>query len=207
MRRTTTLLGLALAAALLGACGASPVYLLGSDLTNPPQWSPGDRWIFRQVSGSASGVVVTHEVIEVTPEGYLMRITRLNQELTRFWTRTLAVSHHEVHGQPVNRFEPPALYFAWPLATGKQWTQAFGYRDGQRDGRYTNTWRVAPKDEMVDVTAGWFPALRIERLGADGQRLEVYWYAPAVRYWARHEDATNGFVDILLEFRTGTPPS
>ena len=60
---------------------------------------------------------------------------------------------------------------------------------------------------MVDVTAGWFPAIRIERLGADGQRLEAYWYAPAVRYWARHEDNTNGFVDMLLEFRTARRPA
>jgi hypothetical protein len=207
MRRAAVCLGLVVAAALLGACTKQPVYLTDSELVGPPKWSPGDRWMFRRVSPQVSGVVVTHEVVEVTADGYLMRITRLNQELTRYWTRDLALSHHEVHGQLLNRFEPPARYFAWPLVAGKTWTQEFAYRDGQRDGRFTNVWRVSAEKEWVDVTSGWYPAIRVERLGADGQRLEAYWYAPAVRYWARHEDNANGFVDILLEFRTATPPS
>lgn len=207
MRRPAAVLGLALAAGLLGACYAQTIYLTEAQLVGPPLWSPGDRWMFRRLTSGVAGVVVTHEVVEVTADGYLMRIMRQNQELMRFWTRDLRVSHHAVQGQPLNRFEPPALYFAWPLAKGKMWTQEFFYRDGKNDGRYTNTWRVSMQDEMVDVTAGWFPAIRVERLGADGQRLEAYWYAPAIRYWARHEDNTNGFVDILLEFRSAMPPT
>jgi hypothetical protein len=207
MKFPAAFLALGLAAALLGACTKQPVYLLDSELVAPPSWSPGDRWIFRQVSGTATGVTTTHEIVEVTSAGYVMRITRLNQEMTRYWTRDLSLSHHEVRGQPLNRFEPPAQYFAWPLVTGKTWTQQFAYRDGQRDGQFTNVWRVSQEKEWVDVTGGWFPAIRVDRLGADGQRLESYWYTPAVKYWARHEDSVNGFVDLLLEFRTGTPPA
>ena len=119
MRRAAAFLGLALAVALLGACGQAAGVPAGLRAGVTAQVEPGGPLDVPPGLATASGVVVTHEVVEVTAEGYIMRITRLNQELTRYWTRDLAMSHHEVHGQPLNRFEPPALYFAWPLVDGK----------------------------------------------------------------------------------------
>ncbi len=190
---------LALLATLLGCAKQAPTIPAAS--LGPPTWAVGDRWLFRRVPRAAgTPVAVTHEVIEATADGYAVRITRLNQELVRWWTPELGLVRHEVAGRALNSFEPPARYFAWPLAPGKSWSQDYVYRDGQRDGRYTNTWRIAKEAETVDVAAGWFVALRIERFGVDGQRLEAYWYAPDVRYWVRLEDDVNRYVEELLEF-------
>jgi hypothetical protein len=185
---------------LAGACAATvdppPAAQLGR-----PEWRVGDRWLFRRIAFAGSTVMVTHEVTEATAEGYLMRITRLNHELTRHWTRDLALRRHTVRDEVLNQFEPPARYFSWPLLPGKTWRQEFEYRDGRADGRYANTWRVAKEAERIDITAGWFVALRVERLDAAGQPLETYWYVPVVRYWVRHVDHVNGFGEELVEFR------
>jgi hypothetical protein len=149
--------------------------------------------------------MVMHEVTEATPDRYTMRITHLNSELTRHWTRDLHLAEHTVHGRPLNRFEPPAMYFAWPLAPGKTWTQAFEYRGGQADGAYTNTWQVAREPERLDVVAGVFVALRIERRGGGGEPLDTYWYVPQARYWVRFADHVNRFTEDLVELRPGSP--
>ncbi len=164
----------------------------------------GDRWIFRRIPALGTSTTVTHEVIEATPEGYALRMTRLNQEITRHWTRDLGLSHHTVQGRPLSRFEPPAMYFSWPLALRKAWTQEFDYQDGRRDGRYTNRWRVAERAERVDVLGDLFIALRIERRGGGDEPLDTYWWVPEVRYWARFVDHLNNYTEELVEFRPGS---
>ncbi len=167
-----------------------------------PEWKVGDRWVFRRNPTSSLGGVaslVTHDVVEATPEGYTMRITRLNEEFTRYWTRELHLSRQESRGRPINRFEPAARYFDWPLMPGKSWSQEFEYRDGKSDGRYANTWQVAPQLARVDVLAGVFLAVRVDRLGGAGERLDSYWYSPPVRYWVRFEDYARHYMEELAE--------
>ena len=113
-----------------------------------PEWKVGDQWVFRRTPTSTLGGVTslaTHDVIEATAEGYTMRITRLNDEFTRYWTRDLHLSRQESRGRLLNRFEPAARYFDWPLVPGKSWSQEFEYHDGTSDGRYRNTWQVSPR--------------------------------------------------------------
>lgn len=202
MSRHFALLGLA---ALLAGCASSGPPTPPKEALVRPEWRVGDRWVFRRTPSSGPSVIVTHEVVEATPEGYAMRITRLNQELTRRWSPELGVSGHEAQGRPVNRFEPAARYFDWPLALDKTWSQEFEYRDGRADGRYENRWRIAKEPAMVDVSAGWFLTLKIERFGGDGRRLEAYWYAPEVRYWVRLEDDQGRYVEELVEVRAQKP--
>jgi hypothetical protein len=145
--------------------------------------------------------MVTHEVTEARADGYAMRVSSSSQDVTRHWTPALEVAGHTAQGRPLNHFEPAARYFDWPLALGKAWSQAFEYRDGRTDGRYENRWRVAKEPATVEVAAGWFITLKIERLGGDGQRLEAYWYAPAVRYWVRLQDDLGRYSEELVEVR------
>jgi hypothetical protein len=200
-RRTLRLLVLLGLGALLGACLKPGIPAPPPEALVTPVWRVGDRWVFHRTVAGAPVVVVTHEVIEATPEGYVVRITRLNQELIRRWTAELGVAGHDLGGRPLNRFEPAARYFDWPLALGKVWSQSFEYRDGRSDGRYENHWRIGKEPAQVDVPDGRYITLKIERLGGDGRRLEAYWYSPLVRYWVRLEDDQNRYVEQLFEFR------
>ena len=199
MRASRALVGLLLAAAAAGCASAPdppPAARLGR-----PEWKVGDRWIFRRTPALGASTLVTHEVVEATPEGYAVRMSRLNQEITRHWTRELHLSHQTVGGRPLNRFEPAAMYFSWPLAPGKGWSQEFDYQDGKSDGRYANRWRIAEKAERVDVLGGLFIALRIERRGGGDELLDTYWYVPEARYWVKFVDHPNGYTEELVEFR------
>jgi hypothetical protein len=166
-----------------------------------PDWKVGDRWTFRRTPQLGASMMVQHEVIEATPDGYVMRVTRLNQEITRHWTRDLHLRQQTLRGQPLSRFDPPAMYFSWPLDLGKSWTQEFDYQDGRADGHYTNRWQVEKHAEQIDVVAGTFLAIRIDRLDGDGQPLDAYWYVPAARYWVRFLDLVNQVSEELIEFR------
>ncbi len=172
----------------------------GGDAVPRPEWRVGDRWVFRRSAGSDAPAVVTHEVREATPDGYAVRITGLDREIVRHFTPDLHVSRQTVGGDAAT-FEPPAMYFAWPLTLGKGWSQEFEYRDGRHDARYTNHWRVAERPEAVDALGAVFRAVKIEHLGSRRERLQTYWYAPAVRYWVRLENHVSGFSEELVEFR------
>jgi hypothetical protein len=194
-------LGLLALAALVPGCASPGPPAPPKEAMARPEWRVGDRWLFRRTPGQGPSIMVTHEVTEARADGYTMRISSSSQDLTRHWTPALEVAGHTVQGRALNRFEPAARYFDWPLALGKAWSQDFEYRDGRADGRYENRWRVAKEPAMVDVAAGLFLTLKIERLGGDGQRLEAYWYAPAVRYWVRLQDDLGRYTEELVEFR------
>lgn len=191
--------------ALVAGCASGPPPPPPAELQRP-EWTVGDRWVFRRTSTSSLGGVATlvvHEVVEATADGYTMRVTRLGQEYTRRWTPDLHLVWQEVRGRPPGRFAPPARYFDWPLMPGKTWTQAFAYSDGTSDGRYANTWRVSLA--RVDVVAGQFVAIRVDRLGGGNEPLDSYWYVPPLRYWVRFEDYVNQYVEELVESRRSSP--
>jgi len=58
--------------------------------------------------------------------------------------------------------------------------------------------------ERVHTLAGSFYAVRIERWGSRGERVDTYWYSPRVRYWVRLESYANGYAEELVEFRIST---
>jgi hypothetical protein len=161
----------------------------------------GDRWLFKRIPAVGTPTFNTHEVIEATAEGYAVRMTRLGQEVIRYWTPDFHLERQTVGNRQLNRFEPAAHYFEWPLRPGKGWTQEFDYEDGKADGHYVNQWRVALEGQRLDLPSGFFIGLRIDRLGADGQPLETYFYVPELRYWARFIDHPNRYMEELAEFQ------
>jgi hypothetical protein len=163
-----------------------------------PEWRVGDRWVFRRTALGGASVVVAHEVVGATADGYTVRLRGVAGDVTRAWTRDLELLTETSSDGTVARYAPPARLFAWPLVPGEAWTQEFAFTDGRRDGRYANTWRVGARVEPVDVIAGRFYTLRLERWGG-AQRIETYWYNARVRYWVRLEDYVRGYVEELVE--------
>jgi hypothetical protein len=198
-RRGWHLAGLVLLLAGCAGLGSTPEGL-PPELAQRPVWRVGDRWVFARTSVAGVVRVVTYEVVDDTAEGYLMRISGVGPSMVRWWTKDLHVVRQTVGDRPLNAFEPPARYFAWPLALGAEWRQEFEYRDGRHDGRYVNLWRIADGLEPVAVLNGQFPAIRIDQLDAQGQPLQTYWYVPAVRIWAKFQSYRDGYVEELMEF-------
>jgi hypothetical protein len=190
----------AVAVTLLAACVGAGARQAREEVPRP-EWQVGDRWVFQRTLASGALTIVTHEVREATADGYTMRISGLDQEIVRYWTRDLHIWRQTTAGVPTVGFDPAAMYFAWPLRLGREWTQEFEYRSGDSTDRRTNHWRVAREPSTVDVLAGTFRVLKVEHLGAGQERLDAYWYAPRVRYWVRFENYVAGFSEQLLEYR------
>jgi hypothetical protein len=166
-----------------------------------PEWRVGDRWVFKRTTLAGASIVVTHQVVAATQEGYTVQIRGLEPPGTRQWTSDVHLVQETVGGGATARYEPPARYFMWPLKPGGTWEQAFQYTDGRSDGRYVNTWKVSDTIEPIDTVAGRFYTLRVERASGT-QRLETYWYTPRIRYWVRLEDYLRGYVEELVEARS-----
>jgi hypothetical protein len=186
---------------LLAGCAATRPEALPPELAARAEWRVGDRWVFVRTTAAGVVRVVTYEVVADEADGYQMWIEGLGPGIMRWWTRDLHLVRQAVADRPLNRFEPPARYFVWPLAFGATWRQEFEYRDGRHDGRYVNQWRVAERLEPVAVLLGSFPAVRLDQLDGGGQPLATYWYVPAVRFWAKFQSYTEGYVEELMEFR------
>ena len=195
-------LGLAAAVLLSGGCATDAAKEEDERQAVPrPEWRVGDRWIFNRTVLTGATVVVTHQVIAATTDGYTVRIQGLAADVTRQWTFDLHLAQETVGSGTPARFQPPAPYFEWPLKPGATWNQEFQYTDGRADGRYANTWKVASTIQPLDTVAGRFYTLRVERWSGT-QRLEAYWYSPRIRYWVRLEDYARGYVEDLVEVRS-----
>lgn len=192
-------LAVALLALLAAACATGPGGREASLEALPaPEWRVGDRWVFRRSTLGGATLVVTHQVVRATAGGYTVRVLGLGDAVGRQWTRALALAEETAGDGTTVRYEPPLPLFTWPLAPGQTWSREFGYVDGRHDGRYLNSWRVGAAVEPVDVVAGRFYTVRIERW-AGPDRLETYWYNARVRYWVRLEDYRRGYVEELVE--------
>lgn len=199
-RRRVALLGL-MALAGVGCATENEKLKQEQDAVPRPDWRLGDRWLVQRSTLSGAPVILTHQVVSATTEGYTVRVLGLASEVTRQWTRDFHLMQEAIGNGPVTRYQPPVSYFMWPLKPGDTWTQEFLYTDGRNDGRYTNSWKVGTTIEPIDTVAGRFYTLRVER-SSEAQRLEAYWYSPRARYFVRHEDYLRGFVEELVEIRS-----
>jgi hypothetical protein len=194
----TILLAMAVTA---GCATGSAKETAEQEIVTRPEWRVGDRWSFRRTSLSGAPVVVTHQVVAATMDGYTIRVFGLSAEATQQWTPDLHLARETLGDGTTIRYAPPAPYFTWPLKLAATWAQEFQYTDGRNDGRYANTWKVSQGIEAIDTVTGRFYVLRVERWSG-AQRLEAYWYSPRVRYWVRLEDYLRGYVEELVEFRS-----
>jgi hypothetical protein len=204
-RRSIAGLGILLfAAVLLGGCPLDMHKTAAekdSDAVPQPEWRVGDRWSFKRTTLTGASGVVTHQVVGATTDTYTVKVLGLGGDVTREWTTDFHLARETFPDGTTARYQPPALFFNWPLKLGATWSQEFQYSDGRNDGRYSNTWKVAEGIEAIDTVAGRFYVLRIERWSGT-RRLVAYWYSPRIRYFVRLEDYLGGYVEELVEYKT-----
>ena len=125
--------GLAVLVIAIGGCAtpatstASPPPVPASvpPASSPPEWRPGDRWVYGWTSGSETGTK-TVEVVEIREINkvafYLVRVG----DLEHFYTRELHWAGTMREQKVESRMSPPVPWFVWPLEGGRRWTHKIG---------------------------------------------------------------------------------
>ncbi len=208
-RRGSRALGLAgLMALLLGGCVAPtiPPPVPGGSAQQPimasapPEWRPGDQWVYGWTSGPTSGIK-TVEVLEIreinTVSFYLVKVGEAEQ----FYTRDLQWAGGMRDEKVQARMIPPQPWFMWPLEPGRRWAHHGTYEDAGGKRPHNDSFSVIGA-EVVEVPAGRFGALKVVR-ETDTRDSDQYWYAPEVRFYVkwvgRRGDAQ--FEEQLREYR------
>ena len=169
-------------------------------VSTPPEWRPGDRWVYGWTSGSEAGAK-TVEVVEIREINkvrfYLVRVG----DLEHFYTRDIQWAGTMREQKVESRMSPPEPWFVWPLEEGQRWTHHATYEDGKGRSEVTDRFSVVTT-EVVEVPAGRFNAVKVVR-ETDRRDVDEYWYAPDVRFYVkwigRRGDAQ--FEEQLREYR------
>ncbi len=178
---------------------AAPASAL-APITSPPEWRPGDRWVYGWTSGSETGTK-TVEVVEIREINkvtfYLVRVG----DLEHFYTRELQWAGTMREQKVESRMSPPQPWFVWPLEGGRRWTHHATYEDANSKTEVADRFSVV-STELVEVPAGRFNAVKVVR-ETDRRDVDEYWYAPDVRFYVkwvgRRGDAQ--FEEQLREYR------
>ncbi len=179
---------------LLGACvaPATPPPAPGTPLQQPitvsapPEWRPGDQWVYTWTSGPTGGPTSgtkTVEVLEIreinTVPFYLVRIGAAEQ----FYTMTLQWAGSMRDRKVQARMIPPQPWFMWPLEPGRSWVHHGTYEDGSGKRSHNDSFSVVG-EEVVEVPAGRFNTLKVVR-ETDSRDADQYWYASEVRFYVK----------------------
>jgi hypothetical protein len=181
-------------AALLGACAPRPLGVYEPTQVPAPSWRVGDQWVYRRTDayrGLDAGTI-TREVVGRGADGVL-QVTSRDQagrllDDARFTAPGRLVSGTLSEDGPVTgSFDPPLEIYAFPLASGKAWRQAFYRIDSGGLRRYGTVGSSAEGWETLRAAGREVRALAIRRwwnLGpkdsfhGDSLRSELEWYAP-----------------------------
>lgn len=187
-----------------------------TSVSAPPEWRPGDRWVYGWRSGAESGTK-TVEILEIQEINnvpfYLVRVG----DLEHFYTRDLHWAGSMREQRVEARMVPPQPWFVWPLEAGRRWTHRGTFEEPRGKKQHNDVFAVVGA-ETVEVPAGRFSALKVVR-EADRRESDEYWYAPEVRFYVkwigRRGDVQ--FEEQLREYRAAprlipgprpsTPPS
>jgi hypothetical protein len=217
-RRVQRLCWVLIAVWLVSGCaaGGSPpgVSADHAGVAAPPEWRPGDVWVYDWSAGAGTGVK-TVEVLEVRGINqvayFLVRIA----DVDHFYTKDLHWAGSMRDGKIEARMTPPQPWYQWPLEVGRRWAHKGVYE--QQGGSFPkdDTFAVVGS-ETIEVPAGQYRAFKIVRETRD-RDFDAYWYVPEIRshvkWIGRRGDAQ--FEESLREYRpaprqvlpTGSLPS
>lgn len=168
----------------------------------PPEWRPGDRWVYRWRSAEQSGDRIV-EVVEIRSMGGVRYYVARSDNVHEYWTPELHWAALVRDTKVEARMLPPEPWFVWPLEVGRRWTHSGVFED--REGRRESTHQFQVEAaETVEVPAGRFDTLRVVR-ETTTLHFDRYWYAPEVGSyvkWTGRRGHTEFAVE-LMEFRAG----
>lgn len=191
---------LLLAAAALPACAAPP---RESAPPGAARWTPprtGQRWRYAEINrynGQLRAEVVA-QVVESEPSGLRIALSssgprKRDDEIYADPTHIVQESAYDY----TQVFEQPVAVLPEPLAAGASTSLRTRYRTPVNDDRLAwGDWLVARGWQRVQVPAGEFLALRVDRLihfrhvdlwREDCTRYDYAWYVPEVGRWVRRE--------------------
>jgi hypothetical protein len=156
-----------------------------------PRWDVGDSWTYAWDSprgkGTFTWVVERVETIDGTDYHVVSGGSSSSAHLLYYRTADLAYLMDVADGDVEVRVTPPQILYAWPLAPGATWEQAFTVE--RPKNRTTEEIRRTCKvegEETVAVPAGSFETLRVTCRNVRTGRVDTErWYAPQVRHVVR----------------------
>ena len=186
-------------AALLAGCATRPLIAPPAAEPAPPRVGLGDRWRYAVVNRFNGSRLAesTAEVVALTPE---LRLRVTDSSGRQVPDETYAGPWRVVQEPAYDRaqvFDDPVPLVPGRLVVGARERTTTAYRvQGSDELHSWSDWLDAVGWERVQVPAGEFDALRVERsivfTHADrwrhsSQRNETLWYAPAVNRWVMRE--------------------
>lgn len=171
-------------------------------VNTPPDWRPGDRWVYAWTSDARSGPKNGMKNVEVVElwESQAIYLVKVG-DIELFYTKELQWAGSMRDGKVQARMTPPQPWFVWPLEAGRHWTHRGTYEDTTGKSTYHDRFSVVGA-EVVEVPAGRFNALKVVR-ETDTRDADQYWYAPEVRFYVKWIGRRGGdeFEEVLREYR------
>ncbi len=156
-----------------------------------PAWKPGYEWAFRWESPRGKGTFVWSVDREELVDGVECYVVKAGEQREIYWRKTdLAYYMDKVSGVVEERSTPAELRYAWPLETGKTWTQTFHYeRLRDRTTQEIASACQVEGEETITVPAGTFRTFKIVcRSQRTGSLRHESWYSPEVKQKVRERD-------------------
>ncbi len=172
---------------------------------SPPEWRPGDRWVYDWTSRNQTGTK-TVEVLEIKEVNqvpyYVVRIG----DVDHYFTLDFKWSGSVRKGRVEARMVPPQPWLIWPLEVGERWAHRGIYEQRKKKDLQNDTFAVVTS-ETIGVPAGRFQAFKVVR-ESPGRDSDQYWYAPQVRWYVKWIGRRGEveYEERLREYRAAPPP-
>jgi len=156
-----------------------------------PVWKIGDKWTYKNVTGT----FWTKEVVEVTEDLFIMKITG-TKPLLGYDKKTLKCTFLIEDGKKVKNTDPFRGFFDFPIFVGKKWSYPSKSTPNEN--------KVEGVEEII-VPAGSFMAYKIyyvqkrkeipSRPNMSAEGWQRYWYSPEAKNYVKREIEKSGYWD------------
>jgi hypothetical protein len=108
-----------------------------------PTLEVSTEWIHKEISIDSKGNIikeflVTRTVIMADDKGYAISVKKNGKEIIEFYNKKINFFLAEKDGKELERSNPEAPLFDWPLKPGKYWKRFYSYRGPSSPGHIVN---------------------------------------------------------------------
>ena len=152
-----------------------------------PEWKVGYEWRYSWTDPSGKGTIVKEIIREESFNGVPAFVVRRGASEDFYAKDVLGLLGTMSGGRVTVKRSAPFQALAWPMEVGKEWINAYVVQRADEKASESQENRVVvSKIERVTVGAGNFDAFKTEIYNSrTGTLLNEYWYAPAVKWFAR----------------------